>query len=100
MLDSSIYVFILAGVAIYLFPSILALLRRNRDSYQIFVLNFYLGWTVLGWLTALEWAWDDGLKKAGTIEPLAGKKLKVTAAGITLSAPHNNPSEDLVHRRG
>ena len=40
----------------YFLPSIIALARGKRDLLAIFLLNFFLGWTVIGWLVALIWA--------------------------------------------
>ena len=46
------------GVAIYFLPVIAATCRKIPEINQIFALNLYLGWTVLGWITALQWALD------------------------------------------
>jgi len=40
----------------YFLPSIIALARSKRDLLAIFLLNFFLGWTVIGWIVALIWA--------------------------------------------
>jgi len=40
----------------YFLPSIIALARGKRDLLAIFLLNFFLGWTVIGWVVALIWA--------------------------------------------
>ncbi|MCH7575029.1 MAG: superinfection immunity protein [Candidatus Marinimicrobia bacterium] len=40
--------------AIYFFPSIVG--RSKTNFVAIFVLNLFLGWTVLGWVAALVWA--------------------------------------------
>ena len=44
------------GFVLYFLPSILALVRNKRDTVSIFVLNFLLGWTAIGWVVALVWA--------------------------------------------
>jgi len=44
------------GLVLYFLPSILALARNKRDTVSIFVLNFLLGWTAIGWVVALVWA--------------------------------------------
>ncbi len=41
---------------LYFLPSILAFGRNNRDAGAILVLNFFLGWTAIGWVIALVWA--------------------------------------------
>jgi hypothetical protein len=40
----------------YFLPSIIALARSKRDTLAIFLLNFLLGWTGVGWIVALVWA--------------------------------------------
>jgi hypothetical protein len=40
----------------YFLPSIIALARGKRDLLAIFLLNFFLAWTVIGWFVALIWA--------------------------------------------
>jgi len=44
------------GTALYFLPSIIALARSKRDLLAIFLLNFFLGWSVIGWIVALVWA--------------------------------------------
>jgi hypothetical protein len=40
----------------YFLPSIIALARSKRDILGIVLLNFFLGWTMIGWVVALVWA--------------------------------------------
>jgi hypothetical protein len=40
----------------YFLPSIIALARSKRDLLAIFLLNLFLGWSVIGWVVALIWA--------------------------------------------
>lgn len=42
--------------AIHFLPTIIAALRRGRSLVGIFLLNLFLGWTVIGWIIALIWA--------------------------------------------
>ena len=44
------------GFVLYFLPSIIALARTKRDTLAIFLLNFFLGWSVIGWIVALVWA--------------------------------------------
>src|SRR5215472_12356499 len=41
-------------VLLYFLPSIIA--RDKKDAAGIFLVNFFLGWTVIGWVAALLWA--------------------------------------------
>ncbi|MGA8621038.1 MAG: superinfection immunity protein [Candidatus Sulfotelmatobacter sp.] len=44
------------GFVMYFLPSIIALARSKRDIAAILLLNFFLGWTVIGWVVSLVWA--------------------------------------------
>ncbi|MFZ0774580.1 MAG: superinfection immunity protein [Candidatus Sulfotelmatobacter sp.] len=44
------------GFVWYFLPSIIAAARSKRDIAAIVLLNFFLGWTVIGWVVALVWA--------------------------------------------
>jgi hypothetical protein len=48
------HAFLLVSVALYFLPTAIGLDRRHRTA--IFVANFALGWTVVGWFAAMIWA--------------------------------------------
>jgi Superinfection immunity protein len=48
--------FIGFGFVMYFLPSIIAFARGKRDTTAILLLNFFLGWTMIGWVVALVWA--------------------------------------------
>jgi hypothetical protein len=49
--------FLVLMVILYFLPTIAALaLRRDDDVAGIFLVNFFLGWTIIGWFVALIWA--------------------------------------------
>jgi hypothetical protein len=43
----------------YFLPAIIAHRRGHRNAIAIFVLNLSLGWTVIGWIAAVVWAFTD-----------------------------------------
>lgn len=43
-------------IPFYFLPTIIALARKKNNRTAIFVLNFFLGWTFLGWIVSLVWA--------------------------------------------
>jgi hypothetical protein len=43
---------------VYFLPAIVAFKRKHRSKGGIMVLNFLLGWTVLGWIGALVWSFS------------------------------------------
>jgi len=44
---------ILVGGVIYFIPSIIAKNNYNTKFNSIFLINFFLGWTIVGWVVAL-----------------------------------------------
>ena len=53
-LASIIALLILSGA--YLIPSLIAHERNRSNLLAIVALNFFLGWTLVGWAVALMWA--------------------------------------------
>ncbi|HEV2617365.1 MAG TPA: superinfection immunity protein [Candidatus Acidoferrales bacterium] len=45
---------LLVLVLLYFLPAIIG--HNKRDAMGIFLLNFFLGWTIIGWVAALFWA--------------------------------------------
>ena len=46
-------------ITIYMFPAYLAHSRGHRNSDSIATFNLFLGWTFIGWISALIWAQND-----------------------------------------
>jgi len=46
----------ITGFLLYFLPAIVAFYRRHHNRGAIFVLNFFLGWSGLGWIIALIWS--------------------------------------------
>ncbi len=44
------------GFVFYFLPAIVALARSKKNTLAIFLLNCFLGWTLVGWIVALVWA--------------------------------------------
>lgn len=47
------------SLGFYFLPTIIALARRRNNTLAIFLLNFFLGWTFVGWVVALVWSVKD-----------------------------------------
>ena len=41
---------------LYFIPSINAYMKKKRNKGAVLTLNFFLGWTVIGWIVALIWS--------------------------------------------
>ncbi|MGA8036263.1 MAG: superinfection immunity protein [Candidatus Acidiferrales bacterium] len=66
---------LIAITFLYFLPSFMA--RDRRNFAAIFIFNFFLGWTFIGWIVALIWACTAerqvGILVAGTpVYALAG----------------------------
>jgi hypothetical protein len=48
----------LISAAIYFIPTIVAFDRRKANRYAILMLNIFLGWTFIGWIVSLVWAFS------------------------------------------
>jgi len=44
------------GTIVYFLPIIIALARHKRNITGIILVNVFLGWTFIGWVVALVWA--------------------------------------------
>lgn len=56
MMEIGAGLFVIAIAAVVYFLPALVAASRERAKLPIFVLNLFLGWTVLGWVVALVWA--------------------------------------------
>jgi len=76
-------VLFLIGVVVYLLPAIVAKKREHPNTTSIVVLNIFLGWSVLGWIVALVWAFSA--KKSVVIQE--GFQAPPAAAAALPAAP-------------
>jgi hypothetical protein len=53
---------VLIIILVYFVPSFFAIGKRNIAS--IFILNLFLGWTLVGWVIALIWAFMKDPEKS------------------------------------
>ena len=53
---------VMIGLVIYFIPCLVASRRDHRNAMPIFILNLLLGWTFIGWVTAMVWAFTDNVK--------------------------------------
>lgn len=50
------FTILLLATLVYFFPTLCAYRGKKRNARAIFVLNLFLGWTLIGWVIALTWA--------------------------------------------
>lgn len=47
---------LIVGGVVYFLPTINAKSRKHPNRSSIFLLNLFLGWTLIGWVAALVWS--------------------------------------------
>lgn len=52
--NPAVIVMLFIGLMIYFLPSVIGMDKRNSTS--IFLLNLFLGWSLIGWVVAIVWA--------------------------------------------
>ena len=50
--------FFIGGIAFYFLPTIVGAARHKTNLVGIFLVNFLLGWSIIGWIVALVWAFS------------------------------------------
>lgn len=59
----AIWVAFFGAIFLYWVPGMIACMRKHRDAGAINVLNLFLGWTLIGWVVALVWAFTGNVKE-------------------------------------
>jgi hypothetical protein len=49
-------ILLLLSLPFYFIPAFIAGCRCHKNGFAIFILNFFTGWTLLGWIAAFIWA--------------------------------------------
>ena len=58
----------------YMLPSIVAKRRRHRQVKAILVVNIFLGWSFLGWVLSLAWAFTADVVEDDEIRITKGRR--------------------------
>jgi len=53
---------LVAGIAFYFLPSIVAHNRGHRNFVPILLVNIFVGWTFIGWIVALVWSFTHDVE--------------------------------------
>jgi T4 superinfection immunity protein len=49
----------------YWIPTIVAFVRKHPSRFGVFAVNFFFGWTFVGWVVSLAWALSDNTGRVG-----------------------------------
>lgn len=50
---------LVGAVVLYFLPSIIGKSNKHSKSGRIFLINLLVGWTLIGWVACLIWAFID-----------------------------------------
>jgi Superinfection immunity protein len=51
-----VIIVVVLAFCLHFLPTIIAFRRNHHNRVAIFLVNLFLGWTVLGWVAALVWS--------------------------------------------
>lgn len=57
--------FFVIMIALSFIPFIIALCRKHNDTLLIFLVVFFLGWTIIGWIIAFIWSLSSNVQGSG-----------------------------------
>ena len=83
-------VFSLLLFFIYFLPAIVAFDRKHNNTVPIVLVNIFTGWTGIGWLVALIWAFSDNTKLLQTKVAIEQAEKIATATRDTPEPANNN----------
>lgn len=66
-------------LVVYYLPIIIAIKRRHQNIIGLGILNFFFGWTVIGWFVALIWSVshnESPTKEEGNQNTSVGEELE------------------------
>jgi hypothetical protein len=69
--------FLFCALLLYFLPSIIG--RNKKNATAIFIVNLFLGWTLVGWVVALAWAF--------TVEALPPAPISVSVTTAVAAPP-------------
>ncbi len=74
--DTVIIIMVIVGIVFYFIPSLIALLRGKKNLLAIIALNFFLGWSLIGWVVALVWSLSSDYKPQPIVVKQTTPKVK------------------------
>lgn len=82
--DSSIPIVITFAGLLYFLPTLAAVAKRNHNQTSILLLNFLAGWSFVGWVIALVWAFKKrGIQMVQQVPPEGGSFCSQCGAALS-----------------
>ena len=58
------FLFLSSLAFFYFIPSMIASVRRHKNTMSIFIVNLFLGWTFLAWVVCIAWAFSSHVRES------------------------------------
>lgn len=73
-----LFLLVIASIVFYFIPTIVAYINEQDNTASIFILNLLAGWTFVGWVVALVWAFkkNQNIQIVNTIKSTEEKNIK------------------------
>ncbi len=75
----------------YWLPTIVAFVRKHPNRGSVLALNFFLGWTFIGWVVALVWSLSDTSARGAQTTVIVNNNL--TTAPGPMGGPPTVPAQ-------
>lgn len=49
-------------LVLYFVPSLIAMARKHSNIAPVLIINLFFGWTIIGWIVSLAWAFTDNVR--------------------------------------
>jgi hypothetical protein len=94
-------VFFIGSLVLYFCPTVVASAREHPRKVPVIILNVLLGWTLVGWVIALVWAYSAPERRdvaADTASSDSLARLRAEAARPGLESNDDLPAHDIRRR--
>lgn len=90
-------ILILTLFVVYLLPWLVAVSRSHPNVAAIFIINLFLGWTLIGWVVALAWAASAFMPRdEPKVSPTRGNPFPIGSANARARDASLSPHENKV----
>jgi Na+/H+-dicarboxylate symporter len=86
-------ILIIPFLIIYFIPTMIVFSRNSPNKIGVFLLNLFLGFTFIGWIVALIWAFSSKAKTTIIIN-----NTQQESKSEKPNHKQNNPTDDLTHK--
>lgn len=78
--DSQAIMLVIICFVFYFAPTFNALSRKHPNKSQVFLMNLFLGWTLIGWVVALVWS-ASAMKRGSPVDNAPSKYAELERLG-------------------